>query len=225
MTRRPTFSEMRWPMDEESAAQAERWAEDVSAQVIDWTWRGFDQLREQHLNQVDFSQPLEQVERDLTSKHFICITQLWAMETGGFSSISPHHEYPENETRPPAPGRPPAYDLAFVWVENQRVAWPIQAKVVQTPKAIAAYVGDVEKFLGGTAAPLTGRGGLIAYLLAGEPAEFFDELQAHVHAKLEIVPAFQARAHRLSHHQRNQAPPLCLHHMSMMCTRSTRPKN
>jgi hypothetical protein len=212
-------------MDEESAAQAQRWAEDVSAQVIDWAWRGFDQLRDQHLNQVDFEQPLEQLERDLTSKHFISINQLWAMETGGFSSISPHHEYPENETRPPAPGRPPAYDLAFVWVENQRVAWPIEAKVVQTPKAIAAYVGDVEKFLGGTAAPLTGRGGLIAYLLAGEPAEFFDELQAHVHAKLEIVPAFQARAHRLSHHQRNQAPPLCLHHMSMMCTRSTRPKN
>jgi hypothetical protein len=92
-------------MDEESTAQAQRWAEDVSAQVIDWTWRGFDQLRDEHLSQVDFNQPLEQVERDLTSKHFMCINQLWAMETGGFSSISPHHEYPENETRPPAPGQ------------------------------------------------------------------------------------------------------------------------
>src|SRR6267378_1812013 len=108
MTRRPTFSELRWPMDDDSLAQAQRWAEGATTQVLDWTWRGFDRLRKEHLTEVDFGQPIEQLERDLTSKHFIQINLRWAQETDGFSSIVPHHEFPEAETRPPAPGKPPA---------------------------------------------------------------------------------------------------------------------
>ncbi len=204
-------------MDPESLAQAKRFAEDVSAQVLDWTWRAFDSLSTSYLSQLDVLEPVEQMERDLTSKHFMCITRLWAHETGGFSSVCPVHEHPENETRPPAPGKPPAYDLAFVWQENQRVAWPIEAKVLRTPKAIGEYMGDVQKFLIGTAAPLVGQGGLIAYLLTGAPTAVFAEIERRMTETLEVSPAFSSRAHRISFHSRRSAPNLCLHHMVMHC--------
>lgn len=219
MTRRSTFSEMRWPMDAASLAQAQGWAESVSIQVLDWTWRAFDNLRATHLSQVDLDQPLEQLERDLTSKHFILINQIWAQETQGYSSVSPVHEFPENETRPAAPGKPPAYDLAFVWQENQRVTWPIEAKVLKTPAAVAEYMRDVKKFVSGTAAPLVGQGGLIAYLLTGQAAEFFAQLQLYLIAKLEPASAFSPRPHRTSRHHRKTAPILHLHHLVMLCER------
>lgn len=216
MTRHATFSEILWPMDADSVDQAQNWAEAISTQVLDWTWRAFDLLREVYLSQVNLRQPLEQIERNLTSKHFTCLLQVWARETNGYSSVIPFHEFPENETRPPAPGKPPAYDLAFVWYENQRVAWPIEAKVVKTPNAIAEYMRDVQKFVSGTAAPLVGQGGLIAYLLTGRPGEFFAQLELCCAAKLE--PALSPRPHRTSHHNRDTAPYLRLHHLVMLCS-------
>jgi hypothetical protein len=202
-------------MDEESLVQAQRWAGEVAIHVLDWTWRAFDQLAAEHLSQVDLQRPLEQLERDLTSKHFIQINRIWAKETEGFSSLTPHHEFPENETRPPAPGKPPAYDLAFVWCENQRVAWPLEAKVVQAPGALANYMGDVQKFLSATAAPLVGEGGQIAYLLRGTATEFFGELASRLNQRVEEVAPFQNRPHRASHHRRVFAPDLRLHHLVM----------
>jgi hypothetical protein len=69
MSRR-TASELRWPMDAESSQQAEDWAAGVSHQVLDWTWRAFDALHKNLLCQIDLDQPLDQLERDLTSNHF-----------------------------------------------------------------------------------------------------------------------------------------------------------
>ena len=149
---RPTLSELAWPMDDESRQQAEEWTAGVSIQVLDWTWRAFDALRLTVLSRVDMSQPLDQLERDLTSKHFIEIQRLFAAETDGMSSIVPHHEFPENESRPGGSGRPPASDISFVWYDNPRVSWPIEAKVLSTSSTLAPYLGDVRSSL--TASPL-----------------------------------------------------------------------
>ena len=116
---RPTLSELRWPMDDDSLRQAENWAAGISVQALDWTWRAFDALHATLISRVDMTQPLDQLERDLTRNHFAEIQALWAKETGGESAIEPQPEYPELETRAPAPAKPPAYDIAFVWKENQ----------------------------------------------------------------------------------------------------------
>ena len=137
---RPALSELRWLMDDESRRQAEDWAVGASHQVLDWTWRAFDALHANLMSRVDMTQPLEQLERDLTSKHFIEINRLWAAETGGESSIAPHHEFPENESRPGGCGKPPASDICFIWYANQRVSWPIEAKVLPTPGTLARRV-------------------------------------------------------------------------------------
>lgn len=219
MTRRRTFSEERWPIDARSIAEARQWAGDVAVQVLDLIWRSFDRLKENHLAEVDLAQPLEQLERNLAALHFIELNTLWAQETGGYSSIVPIPEWPELESRPAAPGKPPAYDFAFVFTDNQRVSWPIEAKVVPTPNTLAAYMSDITKFVSGVAAPLTGEGGVIAYLLDGEELEFLVALESKLGEPLKEISAsaLMYRAHRVSQHERSPASQLRLHHLVMLC--------
>jgi hypothetical protein len=218
MIRRSTFSAQRWPMDEQSLEQARSWAREISTHVLDLTWRAFDKLQAENLRRVDLQQPLEQLERDLTSNHFMQINELWKQEDDGFSSICPHHEFPEHETRPGGKGRPPAYDLAFVYTENRRIAWPIEAKVLSSPRNLSLYLTDVDKFVTGKAAPFTGEGGIIAYMLSGQEAELFAEVQQRLGLNLLLPSAslLTHRAHRISHHAR-ATTNLQLHHMAMPC--------
>lgn len=219
MSSRPTLSELTWPMDDESCRQAENWAAGIKNQAFDWTWRAFDALRANVLGRVNLNQPLDQLERDLARLHFSEIQTLWAKETGGECAFAPHHEYPELETRSPAPAKPPAYDIAFVWNDNQRVALPIEAKVVPTPGTLAQYLKDTAKFTRGTAAPFTGEGAQIAYLLTGTTDGFFTKLGNGLMSQLQPLPEFTDRPHRMSSHTRKTAPDLRLHHMAMFCGR------
>jgi len=204
-------------MDDDSRRQAEEWTAGITIQVLDWTWRAFDTLSARVLSHVDMTQPFEQLERDLTSKHFIEIQQLFAAETDGMSSIVPHHEFPENESRPGGSGKPPASDISFVWYHNERVAWPIEAKVLLTPGTLAAYLGDLTKFTDGIAAPFSGAGAQVAYLLNGTTEDFFSNLGLALSVALQTMPEFSNRAHRVTSHKRKTTPELRLHHMAMRC--------
>ena len=99
MTRRAAFREQAWPEDPAFKQLALEWAEAVSQRILDWVWRGFDALLAGPMARVDLTQPLEQLERDLTNLHFIEIQLLWRTETDGFSSLTPGHEIPEFESR------------------------------------------------------------------------------------------------------------------------------
>jgi len=215
MSRCPTLDSLLWPADEPAQEMASEWVDGMTAQALDYTWRGFDSLVKGHLHKIDFSVKIEQLERSLTANHFAEIQKIWAKETGGESSFYPHHEDPEMETRKSASSKPPAYDLAFVCDANRRFIWPMEAKVVETPGALAPYLGDVAKFESGVAAPLTGVGGLIAYLRSGSTADFFANLQKAMKQGLKEFPSSPTRAHRTSVHDRTIAPRLLLHHMGM----------
>ena len=101
--RRPTFSELAWPDDPNDADLPLKWASSVTTQVLDWIWRAFDQLHGKHLCHIDLNQPIDQLERNLTRNHFVEIQVLFLAETDGFSMLIPVHEWPEMETRSPAP--------------------------------------------------------------------------------------------------------------------------
>lgn len=215
MTRRPTMSELIWPDDDELP---KRWAEGVTERILDWTWRAFDEFSQKHLATVDLTQPLEQLERDLVRQHFIEIQILFSVETDGYSSLIPHHEWPEMESRSSAPAKPPAYDLAYVCERNRRWAWPIEAKVLPSPGALAEYLKDVnEKFVKGIASPLAGEGGMVGYLLSEDTTTCLTNLEKKLGKQLNIVDAFKERCHRTSKHTRKDAPNLRLHHMIMVC--------
>jgi hypothetical protein len=214
---RPTLSELRWPIDEQSQRQAAEWASEIANQALDWTWRAFDVLKENILSKVDINQPFEQLERDFTRNHFAEIQKLWARETGGESSIEPQAEYPEMESRAPAPAKPPAYDIAFVWSSNRRVAMPFEAKVVPTVNSLAAYLGDTDKFKNGIAAPLVGDGAQIAYLLLGETDSFWGNLCESIEFAVLAAKEPVVRSQKVSIHSRAKAPKLKLYHLVMYC--------
>lgn len=220
MRRCPTLSELAWPDEVFDSESASVWAQSVAIRVLRWTWMAFDRLQEEVLDNVDLRQPLEQLERDLVRGHFIRLQAIYFKETRGFAALIPVHEWPELESRSPPPARPPCYDLGFVYQENQRWSWPIEAKVLRTPRALSKYLTDVNvKFGEGTAAPIVGEGGMIAYLLSGKHEDLFARLQERLSAPLFVVPGLEDRPHRASMHQRKIAPELRLHHMVMACCR------
>ncbi|MCY2966141.1 MAG: hypothetical protein NT069_21345 [Planctomycetota bacterium] len=220
-----TLSGMVWPTTPDESRLASDWSRSATVQALDWTWRAFDAMLDSILKEVNLENPLEQLERDLTQSHFSEIQTIWAKETGGFSSVRPHHEWPEMESRITANAKPPAYDLAFVCDENRRWAWPIEAKVVKSPGRISEYLGDVRnKFLTGIAAPLSGDGAMIAYLLAGEAVTLFENVSRELSCLLQTADGFAQRAHRTSDHDRTPAPRLRLHHLAMECSRRSEAK-
>jgi len=181
-------------------------------------WRSFDNLRERHLVNIDLTQPLDQLERDLTRHHSIELLLVFAADTDGFTSLVPQHEWDEFESLTSSSAKPPAYDFAFVHVGHRRWAWPIEAKVLPTPGTLADYMRDVrDKFESGIAAPLVGEGGMIGYLLTGTAEAFFENLKDGLSTPLEGVAEFATRSHRASRHSRGTTPALRLHHMIMAC--------
>jgi hypothetical protein len=224
MTRRAAFRELLWPDDPVFTALALNWSHSAATQMLDWVWRAFDEMRAGRTDNVDLSKPLEQLERDLTELHFEGIQKVWAQDTRGFSSVSPGHEIPEFESRTSASAIPPAYDLGFVFRDNPRCIWPLEAKVVRSATALHKYLEDVrEKFIAGIAAPFVGQAGMIGYLLAGSAAEVFAGLERQLSQSLTRAPAFTNRDHRTTFHLKRKSPfgrdvpDLLLHHLVMKC--------
>jgi len=218
MTRRPTPSEFAWPFGPEDNELAISWASSMTTQVLGWTWRAFDDLKTNLLSCIDWTQPLEQVERDMVRNHFGCIQRIFATETDGFAAFYPSHEEPEMETRSTANAKPPAYDLAFVATANPRWIWPIEAKIVRSPKALAEYMKDVnEKFVAGIAAPFVGEGAMVGYLTSLNATTTLDNISLRLGQPLTTIKDFRNRSHKTSFHSRSNAPDLRLHHMIMTC--------
>ncbi|HSW00347.1 MAG TPA: hypothetical protein VLI39_09260 [Sedimentisphaerales bacterium] len=225
MTRRAAFREQAWPEEPVFKELALQWADSVSERVLDWVWRAFDTLAAGPMARVDLSEPLVQLERDLTNLHFLEIQTLWARETDDFPALRPCPEIPELESRHSPSARPPAYDFGFVHRENPRIVWPIEAKIVQKASVLGRYLKDVrDKFIAGIAAPFVGQAGMIGYLLAGTAREVFDGLETELGQSLTHPSAFASRDHRTSFHTRGRSPfgrdlpDLLLHHLVMRCS-------
>ena len=224
MMRRAAFREQAWPEDQAFRNLALQWAGSVSECILDWVWRAFDVLRAGPMTRVDLTKPPEQLERDLSDLHFHEIQRLWARETGGFSAFFPDHEIPEFESRCSAQAMPPAYDLGFVYSENPRIIWPIEAKVVPKPSALREYFIEVRsRFITGITAPFVGQAGMIGYLQTGTAHTVFSKLESEFSQTLKYPSAFGKRDHRTSFHTRSRSPfgrnlpDLLLHHLVMPC--------
>lgn len=204
-----------WPLDTADADLPIYWARSVAIQALGWVWKGYDVLRG-NLSAIDLTQPLEQLERNLTELHFHEIQRCWARETNGFSSIQPGHELPELLSRSAPPAKPPAYDLGFVHAENRLWKFPIEAKVLPTDRSLSEYLKDVRgKFAAGIAAPIVGEGGMIGYLLRGREATVFAGVESVLGQTLNTLADFSLRPHKTTRHERNEYPALRLHHMIM----------
>ena len=81
--------------------------------------------------------------------------------------------------------------------------WPLEAKVLETPRQLAEYVKDVHnEYLSCRYAPFSGAGCMLGYLLSGTPGDALNGIEVKLGVKLEAVAAFPVRPHRVSHHDR-----------------------
>lgn len=189
------------------------WCKDQSEIMLGFIWRGYDQMQS--------DKPVVDG-RDLERS----ITQLLALRIArvmsGDEPFDVQHGPSERETMQPPPAQPPQYDMAFILREEERIMWPMEAKVLETSGAVAEYIKDIhEQFLTCRYAPFSGEGAMLGYLLSGTADDAFQNISKKTPCKLEDHPAFSSRLQKLSSHTRNvpsgKTYPLrfCCHHLML----------
>lgn len=110
----------------------------------------------------------------------------------------------EHETMAPSPAQPPQYDIAFVLRSDERLMWPMEAKVLETAGRVAGYIEDVkDQFLTCRYAPFSGSAAMLGYLLSGKTSDALDGISKKLGCMLHAVSGSpSARPHRISHHVR-----------------------
>ena len=189
------WSQPQPPLDAAFIAGASSWlrvSEDVMLQRV---WEGFDELVRTR-PAFDGSD----LERSISERLEACIQD----SMSGDEPFTVQHGPHERETKQPAPAQPPQYDIAFVFRADPRVMWPLEAKVLETPGTLAAYVSDVnEQFLTCRYAPFSPSGAMLGYLLSGSAADAFTGLSTRLGCALEIPTRYPGRPARFSVHVRS----------------------
>ena len=218
MQRRRTILENVQHVQIEFRHVACKWRSDASTLMLEWVWTGYDLLVAEILSKVDWNVAKDDMEREITQLLEIRIRR--SMPPITFCYIQ--HEPKERETRRPAPAQPPEYDLAFVLYSDERIMWPMEAKILKTDQQVSEYVEDVKnEFLTCRYAPFSDEGAMLGYMLSGHPDRVFLKISQALAVKLTGHRDFTDRDHRVSFHLRkvpkNKPYPTSfrIHHLMM----------
>ena len=175
-------------------ALARAWMANPSKQFVALVWAAYADMR---------SAPPAIDNRDLERS----ITQLLEPRIrkamSGDEPFYVQHGPYERETMQPSPAQPPQYDLAFVLRADERIMWPIEAKVMETPKKVALYVKDVrDEFLTCRYGPFSNSGAMLGYLLEGESADALSAIETALGCKLAPLIDYPGKPGSLSRHNR-----------------------
>ncbi|MCK8502587.1 hypothetical protein [Myxococcus fulvus] len=199
--RRMTLAEARFPNSPEFAEIQSVLTEAVVVQMLTLVWEAWDKVSKTILSGLDLSVADDQLERSLNDELERAIQERLTRQ----EPYQVQHESYEFETRRGGRARPPQYDIAFILRKNQRVKWPIEAKVLPTDGQVAEYVKDIkEAFLTCVYAPFTSGGAMVGYLRAGSVNTAFHEIANHLQPdSLDEHQHFSNRPHKVSSHQRS----------------------
>ena len=174
------------------------WMQNPAEKFLGFVWMAYDDMRT--------SRPTldpRDLERSITQ---LLEPRVRDVMTGDESFYVQHTPY-ERETMKPPPAQPPEYDLAFVFRADERIMWPMEAKVLETPNAVADYVRDLQReFLTCRYAPFSDSGAMLGYLLTGSPNDLFARLAHRLSCTLHPVHEHLSRPNRVSHHTRTVPP-------------------
>ncbi len=195
-----------------------KWRFDASTLMLGWIWAGYDLLVAEILSKADWHVAKDDLEREISQLLEIRIRRSMPQVT--FCYIQ--HEPKERETRKPAPAQPPEYDLAFVLYANERIMWPMEAKILKTDKQVDGYIKDIQnEFLTCRYAPFSDEGAMLGYMLSGHPDRALLKISQALGVKLKGHRNFPNRDHRVSFHIRlvPKGKPyptdFCCHHLMM----------
>lgn len=175
-------------------ALARSWMQNPVHQLLSFVWLAYESMRASPPN-VD----TKDLERSITQLLEPRVRDVMT----GYEPFYIQHGPFERETMKAPPAQPPEYDLAFVLRADERIMWPMEAKVLETPKGVAHYVRDVQnEFLTCRYAPFASSGAMLAYLLTGKPDDVFAAIADKLGCTLGPVLEHSAKPNRLSLHQR-----------------------
>ncbi|EPS7033113.1 hypothetical protein ACVG95_000611 [Pseudomonas aeruginosa] len=199
-SRRPTLAEQRYPDTPEFQQAALEFMANAVDIISDAIWAGYDSLKEEVFEQVSNVERGDEGERS--------VTQLLAPRISrALTGFEPFYCQPgvkEMESRLAAPAQAPEYDIAFVLWSNERICWPLEAKLLSTPDAIASYIADINnEFMTCRYAPFSAGGAMLAYLMDGEPERFLANVSARLGTELKELITSSSRPHKTSRHIRN----------------------
>jgi hypothetical protein len=199
-----TIYDHAFPNSPEWNAIANAWSDDVVESLLSLVWEGYDRMKAKILSKVDFSQPLHQLERTLTDAHATEIILLWKANRTGFESFLPKPEMWEPSSIASPSAMPPSYDIGFENVNDPRLRWPVEAKVLARPADVNRYLNDLRlKYLAGIGAPFSTQAALLGYLMDGKVIDAIAAIQSALGVKLKIFAPFAQRKHHNSKHPRS----------------------
>ena len=174
---------------------AETWCRDQSAILLGFVWQAYDQMRRDNPS-VDG--------RDLERS----ITQLLAPRIhramSGDEPFYVLHGPSEREKMEASPAQPPENDVAFILWEDERIMWPLEAKVLENAVAVSEYARAIRNnYLKFRYAPFSSEGAMLGYLLSGTPGDTFQNISTKVPCELKNHPSFPSRPQKLSRHVRS----------------------
>ncbi len=181
-------------VDSDFIALIRLWMRDPAGQFLNFVWLAYEDM---------IVSPPDVDTRDLERS----ITQLLEPRirdrmTGDEPFYIQHGSF-ERETMKSPPAQPPEYDLAVVSRADERIMWPIEAKVLETTGQVADYIRDIRKeFLTCRYAPFSGSGAMLGYLLTGIPDDAFVTIAQKLGCNLETVVGHTEKPIRLSKHRR-----------------------
>lgn len=176
-------------------AVARRWYPNFSDILLALVWQGYDLL----VNELPAGVNERDLERSITQSLELRIRSVMS----GDEPFQIQHGPYERETMLPPPAQPPQYDLAFSLREDERIMWPLEAKVLETDTAVGSYVKDVRnEFLSCRYAPFSSEAAMLGYLLSGIADKVFGKLEAKIPCSLVDNPSFPTRPAKTSTHYR-----------------------
>ncbi|MGM3307238.1 hypothetical protein ACSQ6I_14915 [Anabaena sp. WFMT] len=199
MVRRGNILKKRYPNTGDFVELAKAWNPDAISILIKLVWEGYDLLVSEFLSQINFDGNEEQLERSITQALVVKIHQV---KTGDEPFLVLQEVY-EFETSKSAQAQPPQYDIAFILIANDRIIWPLEAKILKSDVDITEYVKEINKnFMTCRYAPFSSEGGMLGYLFSGDLNKAFSNIQTKVPCTLNEHPDFPTRDNKTSDHQR-----------------------
>ncbi len=191
----PTSRATQGSVPSDFVALAKRWYPDLSVNILTFVWQGYELLVEELPAAIDE----RDLERSITQSLELRIRKVMS----GDEPFEIQHGPYERETMQPPPAQPPQYDLAFLLREDERLMWPLEAKVLKTDTALGKYVKDLKnEFLTCRYSPFSSEAAMLGYLLRGRPDRVFQGLEAKIPCTLDAHPTFSDRPCRMSDHIR-----------------------
>lgn len=196
--KRRTILEARFPDTPEFAALAQEWLLGAVDQMLGFVWRAYDRIVGDILSRIS----LDDADKDLERAITMTLEPRIRDEMSGDEVFYVQHERYEHETM--LNRRAPQYDICFVLRSNERIMYPLEAKVLRTDGSVSKYVKEIrDNFLTCRYAPFTGEGGMLGYLVVGDPERAFSNIAKKVPCKLTEHSNFPERDHRTSEHSRS----------------------